>query len=53
MAPGTVRKPLSEPYSKGHPTVSPHHAASSILQALDKLDEAGSFTAYNRKRIEW
>ncbi len=53
MHPGTVRTPLSAPYSKGHPTVSPEEAATSILRALDRQTETGKFIAYDGSPIEW
>jgi NAD(P)-dependent dehydrogenase (short-subunit alcohol dehydrogenase family) len=51
--PGTVRTPLSNPYSSGHRTMSPDESASSILRALDDLKDTGSFVAYDGHEIEW
>jgi NAD(P)-dependent dehydrogenase (short-subunit alcohol dehydrogenase family) len=51
--PGTVRTPLSNPYSSRHRTMSPDESASSILRALDDLKKTGSFIAYDGHEIEW
>ncbi len=51
--PGTVRTALSEPYSSGHPTVSPDEAARSILRSADDLRETGVFVAYDGSAIDW
>jgi len=51
--PGTVRTPLSEPYSKGYPTTSPEEAAVSILRTLGQHNETGAFIAYDGSVIEW
>ncbi|KQQ36360.1 C factor [Rhizobium sp. Leaf306] len=53
--PGTVRTGLSDPYSRGHNTVSPEQAAASILSTLNSLapEHSGSFVAYDGSSIPW
>jgi NAD(P)-dependent dehydrogenase (short-subunit alcohol dehydrogenase family) len=53
MHPGTVRTPLSQPYSKGHPTVSPEQAATSLIRTLSRQTQTGTFIAYDGSVIEW
>ncbi len=51
--PGTVRTALSDPYSSGHPTVSPDVAARDILRSADGLRNTGVFVAYDGSTIDW
>lgn len=51
--PGTVRTPLSEPYSRGHSSVSPDEAARTILRTANDLTQTGLFVAYDGTFIEW
>jgi NAD(P)-dependent dehydrogenase (short-subunit alcohol dehydrogenase family) len=53
--PGTVRTGLSDPYSRGHNTVSAEEAAHAILSSLDKLhqEQSGTFIAYDGSDIPW
>jgi len=53
--PGTVESPLSAPYAKGHPTMSPSEAAGRILGVINDLspEHSGSFFAYDGSTIPW
>jgi NAD(P)-dependent dehydrogenase (short-subunit alcohol dehydrogenase family) len=55
LHPGTVRTPLSNPYSSGHATFGPQEAAAMMLISLDALrpEQSGSFIAYDGSGIPW
>lgn len=55
LQPGTVRSPLSEPFSAGHTTLSPSESAQGLLAALDALDSTpgAQFIDYQGNRIGW
>jgi NAD(P)-dependent dehydrogenase (short-subunit alcohol dehydrogenase family) len=51
--PGTVRTALSDPYSRGHKTVSPDAAARNIICTADRLKYTGVFLAYDGTIVDW
>jgi NAD(P)-dependent dehydrogenase (short-subunit alcohol dehydrogenase family) len=55
LHPGTVATRLSQPFSTGHQTVTPDHAAERLLDVIANLrpSQSGGFFSYNGEPIEW
>ena len=55
LHPGTVATRLSQPYSRGHQTVTPDHAAGRLLDVIATLraSQSGGFFSYSGQPIDW
>lgn len=55
LHPGTVATRLSQPFYRGHRTVTPDDAAGNLLNVIEQLDatQSGGFFAYDGEPIQW
>ena len=55
LHPGTVRTPLSEPFSSYADRLAPEQSATMLLDVIDRADStmSGSFLAYDGSSVPW